>query len=65
MDELLTKIKNSHTALQTINIPAGKANLAILLDALDVLEECFVFVDAQKAKEAAKEAEKEGGADNA
>lgn len=59
MDELLTRITNSHTALQTMNIRAEKANLAILLDALGTLEECHAFVAAQKAKA------KEGGADNA
>lgn len=63
MDELLTKISNSHTALQTMEIPAKKTNLAILLDALGTLEECFSFVTAQKAKEAATKTE--GGADNA
>lgn len=60
MDELLTKISNSHTALQTMEIPAKKTNLAILLDALGTLEECFAFVTAQKA-----ETKAEGGADNA
>lgn len=60
MDELLTKISNSHTALQTMEIPAKKTNLAILLDALGTLEECFAFVTAQKAATKA-----EGGADNA
>lgn len=65
MDELLKKISNSHTALQTMNIPAEKTNLAILLDALGTLEECFSFVSAQKIKESATDAGKEGGADNA
>ena len=63
MDELLTRITNSHTALQTMEVPAKKTNLAILLDALGTLEECFAFVTAQKAKDAATKAE--GGADNA
>ena len=46
-----------------MEIPAKKTNLAILLDALGTLEECFSFVTAQKAKEAATKTE--GGADNA
>lgn len=63
MEELLKRITNSHAALQAMNVPAVKENLAILLDTLETLEQCFSFVNAQKAKEA--ENKTEGGADNA
>ena len=65
MDELLTSIDNSHKALQTISIPATKENLAILFDALNVLEECFRFVFDEKMKRDAKTETKEEGAENA
>ena len=55
MDDLLRRITNSHTALQTMHITAEKANLAILLDTLGTLEECHAFVSEQKTK--AKEGE--------
>lgn len=48
MNELLTRIDNSHKALQTLNITATKENLAILFDALTTLEECFRFVNETK-----------------
>ena len=51
MDELLKRIANAHTALQTLNIPATKVNLAVLFETLGTLEECYAFVEAQKAKE--------------
>ena len=51
MDELMKRISNAHTALQTLNIPANKVNLAVLFETLGTLEECYAFVEAQKAKE--------------
>ena len=44
MDELLTRIDNSRKAMQTMLIPATKENLAIMFDALNVLEDCFRFM---------------------
>lgn len=51
MDELLKRIANAHTALQTLNIPATKVNLAVLFEVISTLEECHAFVATQKAKE--------------
>ena len=60
MDELLKRIDNSHAAIQTLNIPATKANLAVLFDALTTLEECFRFVNETKIA-----AEQKEGSENA
>jgi hypothetical protein len=63
MDELLTRIDNSRKAMQTVLIPASKENCAIMLDAQNVLEECFRFVFGVKMEQDAKQ-QKEG-AENA
>ena len=60
MDELLTRIDNSRKAMQTMLIPATKENLAIMFDALNVLEECFRFVF-----ESTQAVEQKEGAENA
>ena len=60
MDELLTRIDTSYKAIQTLNIPATKANLAVLFDALGTLEECFRFVNETKIA-----AEQKEGSENA
>ena len=60
MNELLTRIDNSHKALQTLNITATKENLAILFDALTTLEECFRFVNETQIA-----AEQKEGSENA
>ena len=60
MNELLTRIDNSHKALQTLSITATKENLAILFDALTTLEECFRFVNETQIA-----AEQKEGSENA